>query len=226
MESHFKAFTVAVAFCAALAAGPALAQEAAGADHDAPRGDGGGGDSAAIKGFQGNPDGGRPLVPRAEEGRGKAAMTNAGIDLVLPEGGAASLKRRANLKALIANAPKGAAGLPASNVRTGSPLAPPGGGAATHNAIGAVMPGGPAPAHGLPTFSTQAGRAMTAIGTPAKNTGGTNLYRGPVPLNVPTPHASGLNGTMMGRVATGAGTIGGPAKDRSGINGTFIRPNR
>jgi hypothetical protein len=37
---------------------------------------------------------------------------------------------------------------------------------------------------------------------------------------------TGINGTTMGRMATGPGLIGGPARDYSGINGTLIRPKQ
>lgn len=153
-------------------------------------------------------------------------MTNGGNDPVRPEGGSASLQRRANLKALIANAPRTAVGSPAPNAHIDPPLVPLGvDGAATHNAIGAAMPGGRASGYNHPTFNIQTGSGVTAIGTPAGNSAGINSHRGPVPLNAgPAPHATGLNGTTMGHIASGPGTIGGPAKDRSGISGTSIRP--
>jgi hypothetical protein len=226
MESRFKILGIAVAFCAALAAGPGFAQEDAPAtDRDVPRGDGGTGNGAAIKGLptNGAPDGNRTTPPPNLSPRvGESIVTN-GIDPVGPEGGSASLQRRANRKALIANAPKTAAGSPASNARIGPPLAPPGAsGAATHNAIGAVMPGGQTSGYSAPSFTVRAGSGVTAVVAPGRDVGGVSLHRAPVPLNA-GPTSAGLNGTMMGHIASGTGSIGGPAKDRSGINGTAIR---
>lgn len=38
--------------------------------------------------------------------------------------------------------------------------------------------------------------------------------------------ATGINGTTIGHTASGSGSIGGPAKNLSGIDGTAMRPRR
>jgi hypothetical protein len=38
------------------------------------------------------------------------------------------------------------------------------------------------------------------------------------------PQTTGIGGAAFGRVGAGPATIGGPAKNRSGINGTAFRP--
>ena len=210
-----KILGVVAVVCAALAARPGLAQEDVPAtDRDVPRANGGTGDGVAIKGFRAGPDGG--------------ITTNGGPDPVRPEGGSIGLQRRANLKTLIVNAPKIATGSSASNTRIGPQLPRPGAdGAAARNAIGVMTPGGHTSGDGLPSFTVPTGGGVTATGTPGRNAGGADLHRGAAPLNAdPTPHAAGLNGTSIGHIGSGPGSIGGPAKDRSGINGTFVRPNR
>jgi len=206
-----KILGVVAAVCAALAAGPGLAQEdVPTTDRDVPRANGGAGDGVAIKGLRAGPDG--------------AITTNGGLDPVRLEGGSIGLQRRANLKMLIVNAPKIATGSSASNTQLPRPGAD---GAAARNAIGVVAPGGHTSGYGLPSFTVPTGSGVTAIGTPGRNAGGADLHRGAAPLNAAaTPHAAGLNGTLIGRIGSGPGSIGGPAKDRSGINGTFLRPNR
>jgi hypothetical protein len=203
MESRLRILGVVAAWCAVLAAGPGLAQE------NAPTTDG--------------------SVPRTSGGmvEGLEVTTN-GVEPVRPEGGSAGLQRRANLKALIANAPKIATGSSASGTRIGPPLVGPGAhGAVARNAIGAVVPGGQTSSHSPPGFTIQTSSGATAIGAPGRNVGDVNLHRAPVPSNAgPMPQAAGLNGTMIGHIGSGPSLIGGPAKNHSGINGTFLRPNR
>jgi hypothetical protein len=203
MRSRVRILGIVAAWCAALAAGPGFAQESAPATDGNVSRTGGG----IVEGHE--------------------ATTN-GVDPVRPESGSAGLQRRANLKALIANAPKAATGSSASGTRIGQPPVSPGvHGAVTRNAIGAAMPGGQTPNPTPPGFTVQTRSGMTAAGTPGRNVGDVNLHRGPVPPNAgPMPQAAGLNGTMMGRIGSGPGSIGGPAKNHSGINGTFLRPNR
>jgi hypothetical protein len=203
MESRLRILGVVAAWCAALAVVPGFAQE------NAPTTDGN--------------------VSRASGGAvGAPEFTTNGVDPVRPESGSAGLQRRANLKALIASAPKMATGSPASGTRTGPPLVRPGvDGAGARNAIGAVMPGGQTSSYSPPGFTVQTRSGVTATGTPGRNVGDVNLRRGPVSPNAgQTPQAAGLNGTTIGHVGSGLGSIGGPAKNHSGINGTFLRPNR
>src|SRR5215472_7055511 len=65
-----------------------------------------------------------------------------------------------------------------------------------------------------------------ASGVAASSVRGGDLHRPSVQLNTVPTYGTGLNGSTMGRITTGPGYIGGPAKDRSGINGTAIRPKR
>jgi hypothetical protein len=228
MESRVKVLGVAVAaaLCAAFAIGPGFAQEdAPAADRGAPpRVDGGSGDGAAIKGLPTHPgpDGSRRGMV------GPEAPANGGIDPVRPEGGSAGLQRRANLKMLIANAPKMATGLPASSPRIGPPSMRSGAdGAAARNAVGAAIAGSQLAGHRVSGPTIQTGAGTTGVGAAMGNVGGVNLHRPAVPLNPGLiPRAAGLNGTMMGHIGSGPGSIGGPAKDHSGINGTSIRPKR
>jgi hypothetical protein len=78
---------------------------------------------------------------------------------------------------------------------------------------------------GISTRST--GSGVVGAGTATGNVDGPVARRTAIPLNAvtgPIAHPSGINGAMMGHIASGPGYIGGPAKDRSGINGTAMRP--
>jgi hypothetical protein len=208
-------FRTVVVACAVFVASPVLAQEdAAASGGDMSRAGSGQGDGAATKGTAGAADG--------------AAMTNHGIDPVTPQRGPAGLQRRANLKALVA-APRQAGGLPVANARVVPSLMHPGTGSAVavpRNAIGIAMPGVRLPGHdGAPT-TTQAGTRLTGLGNAsAAGNAGAETRRMPVPAGAPPMlHGGGINGTAMGRMTSGSSSIGGPAKDRLGINGTLIRP--
>jgi hypothetical protein len=124
---------------------------------------------------------------------------------------------------LIANASGKAAGLPAANSRVGPPpLRLRIEAAAPRNAIGVALPGMPPPGHALAGVTT--GTRTTGIGTPAGSVGNqTPQMRAPTNAG-PALHGAAINGTTMGRMAAGPGSIGGPAKDHSGINGTLMRP--
>ncbi|SRR5579871_5546883 len=201
--------TMVLALCAVFALCPALAQEdAAAAGGDTSRAGGGQSDSAAAKGAAGAADG--------------AAMTNHGIDPVTPQGGLSGLQRRANVKALASGAPRQAAGPPAAHALT-APLPVHPGTDAPRNAIGSAMPGTGLPGRDVAS-TTQAGIRPTGFGSAAGNLG-IETRRIPVPTGAPPVlHGTGINGTTMGRMSSGPPSIGGPAKDRSGINGTLIRP--
>jgi hypothetical protein len=127
------------------------------------------------------------------------------------------------VKTLIANAPAKVAGLPAADTRMGPPLLrPPIDGSTQRNAIGIALPGARLPGYDRAGVTT--GTRPTGIGTASVNVGNpTNKMRTPTNAG-PALHGTAINGTTMGRVAAGAGSIGGPARDRSGINGTLMRP--
>ncbi|MBO0751440.1 MAG: hypothetical protein J2P53_04990 [Bradyrhizobiaceae bacterium] len=132
------------------------------------------------------------------------------VESVPPRHGAATLWRRANVKALVANAAN-KANLPALNTPHVAPLPVRAGGAITpRNAIGAVIP--------------PSGQRGTNVGSAAAN-GGTTMHQMPAPANAGQAlHGAAINGsTMGGRTASRAGSIGGPAKDRSGVDGTSFR---
>jgi hypothetical protein len=188
-----KTLGAAVALCAALAACPAIAQEG-GADRPQV------GDGAVVK------------------GRDPAPAAAGDIEPAAPPRSPAGLWRRANIRALIANAPgrtpDRTAALPAASVRGGPlPVRPPIPVSVPRNAIGLAV-AAPPPGHGA--------AAATAGTGPA---GGSNAGRAArqaiVPVNAPAFNAGGINGTAMNRAS---GAIGGPARDRSRINGTLMRP--
>jgi hypothetical protein len=205
-----------VALWAALAACPAPAQEGAAnganapaASADVPQAGGSPGDSPA-KGAAAAPD--------------KAATSNRGdVEPVTPMHGAASLQRRANMKALIANALPKHPGAPAGTTRVGPlPARPVVEAAAVRNAIGVQMPGAKSPGHDGAGVATQP--RVTGIGTTLGSAGSATRPM-PVPTNAGAAlRGVGVNGTAMGRVASGPALVGGPARDRSGINGTVMRP--
>jgi hypothetical protein len=213
-----KGLGAIVALWAALAACPALAQEAnapsaPAAGADSPQAGGGPGDSV-VKGAAAAPDG--------------AATTNSrDIEPVTPMRGAAGLQRRANLKGLIANAPPRPAGAPAGYTRVGPLPAYPAAQAATaRNAIGVPIPGAKPPGHdsaGIASQARAAGIGTAGIGT-APGSAGSVTHQMQVPANAGAAlRGAGVNGTAMGHVASGPAPIGGPARDRSGINGTLMR---
>jgi hypothetical protein len=196
---------VAVALWAALATRPGLAQGDAaqgGADRDAPRAD------TNLKG-------------------GDSAIS------VKPNEGLAVLLRRASRNRPIAHP----AGLSA-NTGASNPFARRGAGDGTmRNAIGVVVPGrgqgagGAAPGSSAhPTINANdPGPGTIGAATGAGHIGDVNVHRPAIPLNAatgPGPHTAGIGGTAISRIGLGPGHIGGPAKDRSGINGTTMRPKR
>jgi hypothetical protein len=198
------------ALCAVLAAYPALAQEGApAAGGDAPQ--------AAA---------GAPAKGPAPAGG--AAIRD--VEPFTPQREAAGLQRRANMKALIANARAHAAGalasLPAANMRTAPPPVFSGGGGATpRSAIGVPLPAAPLPGHPVAGIPAAAGGRPAGTGTPPPGVAGATHYV-PLPNAGPPPRGAVINGAMMGRTSSGPGYVGGPAKDRSGINGTLMSPKR
>lgn len=149
--------------------------------------------------------------------------------------GATGLQRRANRKALIANAPK-IPGRPVSAIGIATPLTPFGANrrtrpdtAAATPGLPSSMPGAPSLGHSAPDLRTSVATGTSALGitsTGVTGAGATGHHQN-LPANAPTvalPHAAVINGTTMSHIASGPGYLGGPAKDRSGINGTAIRP--
>jgi hypothetical protein len=149
-----------------------------------------------------------------------AVMTNGDLELVAPARGPKSLWRRANVKTLIANAPGNAAGLAAANARTGVPPVHPGTGVSTpRNAIGMSVTGVRPPGHDSAGAPNQAGTRLIGIGTAPSSASGVTHQ-----ASAPTNTGAAINGTAMGRPVSGS--IGGPARDRTGINGTLMPPKK
>jgi hypothetical protein len=151
-----------------------------------------------------------------------ATAANRDVEPFTPQRGPAALWRRANLKTLIANPPNKATGWPPATVNVvPSPVRPGMGAAPQRNAIGAAMPPRQGTASGV---TAPAGNKPAGVGIPTASV--------PVLHQMPDPAASHLlrgaaiNGTTMGRAASGSGSIGGAAKDHSGINGTTMPPKR
>jgi hypothetical protein len=252
MESRVKSLGIAVALvlCAALAVGSGLAQEQApqaGSDRDAPPADGVGigaknGRAVAKSSDAGGDRGAGQSGPREGDAvhaglravanrKGAAAtpgvlgtpssdrgvMLDHGMSPIRLSEGLAALLRRANRKTLVAITPSAA---PSTNTGAHTPMRPGADGGAMRNAIGVVVPGG-----GQGPVGT--GPGTIGAGTPAGNVGGADVRRPAIPLNAatgPAAHTAGINSTTMGHIAFGPSYIGGPAKDRSGINGTAMRP--
>jgi len=234
MESRVKTlgFAFAMALCTVLAAGPGYAQEGAppvGSDRDPPRGDGAGGSGSIRSGADskgGAPAGGLNTPP----GNPGGTLDRGGAPVRLEEG-FSGLQRRANRKALIANAPKAPAGT-VTNTGINASFRRSGADGSARNAVGMAVPGGQGrttPEMGTHTGAGVIGMAVPHVGAvgiaPAGNVG--DLRRPTVPLSptaVPPPHVTGINGSTMGHIASGPSSVGGPAKDRAVINGTSIRP--
>jgi hypothetical protein len=168
---------------------------------------------------------------------GAVAKTGAavrGIDLVRPDGGYASLRRRATRSSLIANAAKKVPTIVApGNIAVHAPISLPA--VAAKNAIGVTAPStgiqNLAVAH--PSMGVTV-NGNTATGYVAKTSIGGNagevrhenlppVPKSPVPLSGAI-HATGLSGTTMGHPTVNAAALGGPAHNVSGIGGASIRP--
>jgi hypothetical protein len=255
---QFLGATCAVILCAALAAAPGLAQQAA-ADRS---GEGGVvGDNTATKsgehgsanrsragdashigvsthdgfGIEASHAGAAPagapgtMTPRAEAG------ANTDLGPIRLEG-FTGLQRRANRKALIANAPK-VPGRPPAAIGISAPFMFSGAnGKTAHNTASVVVPGASSSALGTPSLGrngadlrTSAPMGVNAIGSvaTAATGAGAAAHHPSLPSSAVTgapSHAAVISGTTVSHIASGPGYLGGPAKDRSGINGTAIRP--
>jgi hypothetical protein len=163
-------------------------------------------------------------APAQEGGAAADGAANRDVEPFTPQ--RSGLQRRANLKALIAIARSNAAGFPRANVRiVPSPVRPGMEATPQRNAIGVAMPG--APGGGAAGIMAPAGNKPAGIGTPGA--GVPLIHQTPAPAIPALSHplrGAAINGTMMGRAASGSGSVGGPAKDHSGINGTMMLPKR
>jgi hypothetical protein len=169
-------------------------------------------------------------------GDGGDVIGGRGVEPERLEGGLASLQRRANRKSLIAATAPNMPAAPSAHIGAIAPFKLPGAeGGPARNAIGVVVPGGGQGfGHAVPGFVAPTGIGVrglgsgaAGVGTAAGNVGGADVRRSAIPANAvtsPVAHTSGINGTTMGHIASGPGSIGGPAKDRSGIDGTAVRP--
>jgi hypothetical protein len=119
----------------------------------------------------------------AREGAGAAGAVR-GTWQAAPVYGSAGLQRRANVKALIANAPTAGPAIAA---------APP------RNAIGAALPAMTAPVRiAVPRpLTAPAGAATVRRGAALNGTAMGRVIAGPAPIGGPARNYSGINGTLM-----------------------------
>jgi hypothetical protein len=163
----------------------------------------------------------RPSIASTANGRSaKGGTGEAGIDLIRPDDGYANLHRRAPRSSLVAAGQKkklppvavtphqlSSARIPAEPLR---------------NSAGAAFPistGIPDSIRTIPGGPVSTGLARNSVGvSPA------DIHRPDIHLAATSmmPPVTGINGTTMGHA--GAGGVGGPAKDRSAINGSALRP--
>jgi hypothetical protein len=255
---QFLGVSFAGMLCAALAAAPGLAQDAAtgGSGRDASHVEGGVGDAATKSEAHFNGvdatgdhsangsragDAGHIGVP-AQDGPGLEAraapasapgLTRPGGDDLGPIRleGFTGPQRRANRNALIANAPK-TPGRPPAAIGISAPFMFSGANGGTGRSAASAPAAG---AYGTlswrrnaPDLKTSAATGANTVGSLAAATGaGAAWHRPRLPSSTATgapPHAAVISGTTVSHIASGPGYLGGPAKDRSGINGTAIRP--
>jgi hypothetical protein len=172
---------------------------------------------------------GRDAGPKAPGTVGKTGAAVRGIDLVRPDGGNASLRRRATRSSLIADAPKKVPTIvPPANIVVHGPISLPA--VAAKNAIGVTAPGTGIqnlavahPSTGVMVNGNAANGyvAKTSIGGNAGEVRHENPP--PVPMSGAI-HATGLSGTAMGHPTVNAAALGGPAHNVSGIGGASVRP--
>jgi hypothetical protein len=178
-----------------------------------------------IANKKGGGDVGHDAGPKASGTVGKAGAVVPGIDLVRPDGGNASLRRRATRSSLIANAAKKLPTIvPPGNIAVHAPISLP----AAKNAIGVTTPS-PGIQNLAVAHPSTGVNGITANGYVAKTSIGGNAgeFRHENPPAVPASgaiHATGLSGTTMGHPAVNAAALGGPAHNVSGIGGASIRP--
>ena len=154
----------------------------------------------------------------------KTGAAVQGIDLVRPDGGNASLRRRAMRSSLIADAPKKVPTIvPPGNIVVHPPISSPA--ATAKNAIGVSAPSvgiqNPGVAHPSTGVIVHGNVAKTSIGG---NVGEVRHENPPPVPMVGAVHPTGLSGTTMGHPAVNSAALGGPAHTVSGIGGASIRP--
>jgi hypothetical protein len=149
--------------------------------------------------------------------------------------GFTGVQRRANRNALIANVPK-IPGRPPASIGISAPFkfSGPNGGTG-RNPASVVAPGAssstlapPSLGRNAPDLRTPAATGVNSVGSVAAVTGASAAWHRPslpssAVVGAPS-HAAVISGTTVSHIASGPGYLGGPAKDRSGINGTAIRP--
>jgi hypothetical protein len=244
MENRVKtiAFAFAAAVLGAAAAGPAFSQqEGRASGGQVVRPENAGGSVSSMPGPAALPGHG----PVGSPERGASAH---GIDLTTPDGGHANPRRRAGeRRSLIGHAEKKTLAVAPANSGAHPPGMPPRADAGiSRNAVGALLSRGAGAepslgAHG-PGIAGYTSLAPKGEGTAAASGG--SALRGPAlggngasgigdvrppPVRpairgYPSPYPTGINGTSIGQITARGAMIGGPAKDRSAIRGTGIRP--
>jgi len=177
----------------------------------------------------------------AEAGRAAAPASAPGLIRPSPDDlgpirveGFTGPQRRANRNPLIVLTPQ-IPGRPPAAIGVGAPFVFSGANGGTGRRTSVAVPGASGSAFGTPSLGRNAPdlKASAAIGTntigspAAAATAGPAWHRPGLPsgaVTAPPPHAAVISGTTVSHIASGPGYVGGPAKDRSGINGTAIRP--
>jgi hypothetical protein len=159
---------------------------------------------------------------------GKSAAR--GIDLIRPDDGYANLRRRATRSSLVATGQKKKLQLvppvavtPHQLSPARTPAEPP------RNSAGVAFPvstgvGKPDSIRTIPGGPVDTGLAKNSVGMSLGEIHRPEIHRPETHLAATGMMApvTGINGTTMGHA--GAGGVGGPAKDRSAINGSALRP--
>jgi hypothetical protein len=231
MENPLKIVSLALALGAVLVAWPGLAQEdtAKGtADHGAASNSAAAGAGAAAGAIKGGADlRSGDTGSRGEHSvrgmpstapKGQRAGLDHGINLTTPDNGYAGLQRRANRKLLVLNSAMKPSGTIDRNVTVPQMLHPKPDGAVTRNAVGMAVPGGTGGAAAVQGPTVPRGPGDPGLHRP------TTVMTGRAAAAPAATHPTAINGTTITHIGAGPGVIGGPVKDRSGINGTSLRP--
>jgi hypothetical protein len=216
---------VAVFACVAVAAGAGSAAER-GRD-SVPKSGAAVSHEDSSPGGAANPGGvnksGAESAGKAVGDAGKPSDLPRGIDLVRPDDGYASpgLRRRAIRSSLVATGQKKLQNLPTVAL---TPHLVPGAaiesvrnstGVATPSSTGATRPDS---FHTVPAMPVSPGLAKNSLGIVVNEIRHPETHVTATGMVAPI---TGINGTTMGHAN---GMIGGPAKERSGINGSAFRP--
>jgi hypothetical protein len=183
---------------------------------------------AKANGHSAKGGGGETSIETGSKGAsagGKSAGVARGIDLVRPDDGYANLRRRATRSSLmdtgnkkklqvvptvpVISHPPSPAGVPVEPLRNSAGVAMP----------GSTGIGKPDSIHTFPGAPVNTGLAKNSLGMSVSEIHRLDTHLRTAGATAPVP---GINGTTMGR--TGIGGVGGPAKDRSAINGSALRP--